>query len=74
MGRNKKAEQETAASHEDPKEEDFNWDHEKNSEVFEDDPKVVPPYQKKKRPSFSEKKRPSSPVKKRSRQLPLRLF
>lgn len=61
----KKAEQETAASHEDPKEEDFNWDHEKNSEVFEDDPKVVPPYQKKKNgPHFPKKKQPSSPVKK----------
>ncbi|MES1032321.1 SPOR domain-containing protein [Bacillus velezensis] len=60
----KKAEQETAASHEDPKEEDFNWDHEKNSEVFEDDPKVVPPYQKKKNGHFPKKKQPSSPVKK----------
>ncbi len=60
----KKAEQETAASHEDPKEEDFNWDHEKNSEVFEDDPKVVPPYQKKKQALIFRKKQPSSPVKK----------
>ncbi len=61
----KKAEQEIAASHEDPKEEDFNWDDEKNHEVFEDDPKVVPPYQKKNTgPHFPKKKQPSSPVKK----------
>ncbi|BCT28951.1 hypothetical protein BVAD3_26250 [Bacillus velezensis] len=71
----KKAEQETAASHEDPKEEDFNWDHEKNSEVFEDDPKVVPPYQKKKTgPHFPKKSSRLLQLKKRSRQLPLRLF
>ncbi|MBT2574231.1 SPOR domain-containing protein [Bacillus sp. ISL-51] len=61
----KKAEQETAASHEDPKEDDFNWDDEGEKDVFEDDPKVVPPYQKKKAGGhmYSKKKHPSSPVK-----------
>lgn len=43
----RRAEQEVAASHEHPDEDEFNWDSEEDK-VFKEDPKVVPPYQKKK--------------------------
>ncbi|MEG7333583.1 SPOR domain-containing protein [Bacillus sp. 0102A] len=43
----RKAEQEVAASHEHPDEDEFNWNSEEDK-VFKEDPKVVPPYQKKK--------------------------
>ncbi|WP_339191185.1 SPOR domain-containing protein [Bacillus sp. FSL K6-1003] len=51
----RKAEQEVAASHEHPDEDEFNWDSEEDK-VFKDDPKVVPPYQKKKSKLYSKGK------------------
>ncbi|MEG7280866.1 SPOR domain-containing protein [Bacillus sp. 0909A] len=59
----RKAEQEVAASHEHPDEDEFNWDSEEDK-VFKDDPKVVPPYQKKKSKLYSKGKTGSAkPVK-----------
>lgn len=43
----RQAEQEVAASQEHPDEDEFNWDSEEDK-VFKEDPKVVPPFQKKK--------------------------
>ncbi|MFO3787430.1 SPOR domain-containing protein [Bacillus mojavensis] len=51
----RKAEQEVAASHEHPDEDEFNWDSEEDK-VFKDDPKVVSPYQKKKSKLYSKGK------------------
>ncbi|MEC1289911.1 SPOR domain-containing protein [Bacillus mojavensis] len=51
----RKAEQEVAASHEHPDEDEFNWESEEDK-VFKDDPKVVPPYQKKKSKLYSKGK------------------
>ncbi|MBJ7572242.1 SPOR domain-containing protein [Bacillus halotolerans] len=51
----RKAEQEVAASHEHPDEDEFNWDSDEDK-VFKDDPKVVPPYQKKKSKLYSKGK------------------
>ncbi|MGF7532386.1 SPOR domain-containing protein [Bacillus mexicanus] len=51
----RKAEQEVAASHEHPDEDDFNWDSEEDK-VFKEDPKVVPAYQKKKTKLYSKGK------------------
>ncbi|UQZ48936.1 stage II sporulation protein B [Bacillus halotolerans] len=59
----RKAEQEVAASHEHPDEDEFNWDSDEDK-VFKDDPKVVPPYQKKKSKLYSKGKSGSAkPVK-----------
>lgn len=55
----RRAEQEVAASHEHPDEDEFNWDSEEDK-VFKEDPKVVPPYQKKKQ-SCMQKERPGRP-------------
>ncbi|MGY4788174.1 hypothetical protein ACVNSY_13165 [Bacillus sp. OHL2] len=52
MGGKRQAEQETAASEEEPakpKEEDFQWD-DAADHIYHSDPKVVTPYQKKKVP------------------------
>ena len=68
----KKAEQETAASHEDPKEEDFNWDHEKNSEMTRKSFRHT--RRKKTALIFRKKSSRRLQLKRRSRQLPLRLF
>ncbi len=51
----RKAEQEVAASQEHPDEDEFNWDSEEDK-VFKEDPKVVPPYQKKKSKSYAKGK------------------
>ncbi|MDP4110933.1 MAG: stage II sporulation protein SpoIIB [Bacillota bacterium] len=51
----RQAEQEVAASQEHPDEDEFNWDSEEDK-VFKEDPKVVPPYQKKKTKSYAKGK------------------
>ncbi len=71
LGGKRKAEQEVAASHEHPDEDEFNWDSEEDK-VFKEDPKVVPSYQKKKQSCIQRKGRGGQAGKKWRRRLPLR--